>query len=92
MRVASIDVMKHALLALGLLSLGGCGSILNLATGPQVYGGVQVDLDCAQQRCTAGLGYLDLPFSAVLDTGLLPVTAIFEGIRAATGWPPRTVE
>ena len=81
--------------ALALLSLGGCGSFVNLATGPQVYGGVLADVELTETRCVGSLryvGYTDLPFSAVVDTGLLPITAIFEGLRCATGWPPRGVD
>ena len=32
--------------------------------------------------------YYDLPFSAALDTGFLPITLPAELLRAITGWPP----
>ena len=70
--------MKHALLAAGLLALGGCGSFVNLGAGPLVYGGVRTDLACPQgSSCTPFPMALDIPFSAVLDTALLPVTVAF---------------
>ena len=82
--------MKAVALGLGLLLLGGCGvgSIYNLATGPQVYGGVRQDLWWTQHVCKGAVAMLDIPSSAVLDTGLLPVTALFELLRWLTGWPP----
>lgn len=66
--------------------------MINLTTGPQVYGGVQQDLRPIGSSCFHFRLLCDIPFSAVVDTGLLPVTAIFEGIRCATGWPPKGVD
>jgi len=86
--------MKAWILAIPLLTLSGCGSICNLATGPQFYGGVQEDVRVTQVTLMGNLriiGYTDLPFSAVLDTALLPVTGLFELLRALSGWPPRGI-
>ena len=79
--------------ALLLLALGGCGSFVNLGTGPQVYGGVRTDLASPQgSSCNPFPMALDIPFSAVVDTGLLPLTALFELVRWVTGWPPPGVK
>jgi uncharacterized protein YceK len=84
--------MKNAALALGLLMLGGCGSILNLGIHPEIYGGVRYDLEVHGSSCMPiGPLYCDIPFSFVLDTALLPVTAIVEGIRWATPAPSEGV-
>ena len=79
-----------AALALLPLSLSGCfvGSIHNLSAGPQVYGGVRQDLWWVENVCKGSVAYLDVPSSAVLDTGLLPLTALFELVRWLTAWPP----
>ena len=80
------------LVAMGLMALsflGGCGTIANLTEGPVVYGGVRGDWH-RQESGTAGSSFfnlVDLPFSFVLDTALLPITASFELIRALSGWP-----
>jgi len=77
--------------ALVLLALGGCGSIYNLGSGPQVYGGLRQDVEWTGTRCLGdfrNVGWVDLPFSAAVDTGLLPLTALFELVRWMTGWPP----
>jgi len=62
--------------------LGGCGTIGDLAQHPHVYGGIRDDIrvigrGTGPDRC----GWLiapDLPFSLVLDTVVLPSTAIYE--------------
>jgi len=69
--------MKTCALILGLLLLGGCGTIENLHLGPSIYGGVRQDVEWMGGQCMAGLGFLDFPFSLVLDTVLLPVTVAF---------------
>jgi uncharacterized protein YceK len=86
--------MRLAALALALLTLSGCfvGSIYNLATGPQVYGGVRQDVWWFNHVCKGQVAMFDVPSSFVLDTGLLPLTALFELIRALTGWPPPGVK
>ena len=70
-----------AVAALALLALGGCGSIANLAEGPRIYGGLRKDVEWFDSPCTAGLGFLDFPLSAALDTALLPVTVVCEACR-----------
>jgi len=87
MPVAKSLVVKVLAAAL-LLPLVGCGSIYNLATGPQVYGGVQNDLWAIEHACKGAVLMFDVPFSAAVDTGLLPLTALFELVRWMTGWPP----
>jgi uncharacterized protein YceK len=83
-----------AVAALLLLALAGCGTARDLlgpgaleTPGPHVYGGVRTDLLLARTPicCSAKAPLLFLPgipFSAVLDTALLPVTipiALFRG-------------
>ena len=84
--------MKKAPAALLLLGLAGCGTIEDLTgqgplegPAPHVYGGVRVALaynnmtGCA--RAPALIHMPGLPFSAVLDTALLPITGIWALIR-----------
>ena len=64
-------------------ALSGCGSIMNFDYydgGPRVYGGVRID---AGGRCWNDdvVGYVDLPFSFVVDTALLPIHLCFEAFR-----------
>lgn len=73
---------------LGVLALGGCGSIHNLATGPQVFGGVRHDLWAFENVCKGQALALDIPFSFPIDVALLPLTSLFETVRVLTGWPP----
>ena len=68
--------MKIAL-ALALLVFGGCGTIEDLHQGPRIYGGVRQDVEWLGGQCMAGVGFLDFPFSLVLDTVLLPFTAVY---------------
>ena len=84
--------VKRLLAAALLITLAGCGSIYNLATGPQVYGGVQHDVWAFHHVCKGQVLIMDVPFSAVVDTGLLPLTALFELVRWMTGWPPPGVK
>lgn len=65
----------------------GCGTIANLAEGPAVYGGVRHDTR-PMELLAAGFAAWDIPFSAVLDTALLPITGLFELVRWLSGWPP----
>jgi uncharacterized protein YceK len=81
--------MKHARCSLVFLwiPLSGCGSMINLVDAPHVYGGVRSVGrygDLSGNLCS----YYDLPFSAALDTGLLPVTLLAELLRGIAGWPP----
>jgi uncharacterized protein YceK len=84
--------MKKALAALLLLGLAGCGTMNDLwgkapldGPAPHVYGGLRNDLYYANAtgcKAMAGLIFIpDLPFSAILDTVLLPITGIWALIR-----------
>lgn len=76
-----------AFLTLSLAALTGCSTIGNFVEGPHVYGGVRSAYLWGD--LTYDVAYtFDLPFSFVLDTGLLPVTALTELLRWSTGWPP----
>jgi len=71
--------MRIALL-MAVAVLSGCGTIDNMIKGPRVYGGVKTDLRCMKGLAGAILIF-DLPFSAIFDTVLLPVTIWFEIFR-----------
>lgn len=74
--------MRHFCLAL-VLTLSGCGSILNFDAykgGPRVYGGVRLDASGSVWSDDV-VGYVDLPFSFVVDTALLPIYLVFEAFR-----------
>jgi uncharacterized protein YceK len=81
-----------------LLASVGCGTTYNFAShpeGPTIYGGVVFDVELLDPRSSCkGLGVvfgpLDLPFSLVLDTATLPVTAVCEllGWRRSKRSPP----
>ncbi len=78
-----------------LVALTGCGTIESLGgRGPFVFGGVRQDVE---EIVDPGwfefppLAALDLPFSALLDTALLPVTIGLEiraWLRRGRQWPP----
>lgn len=76
--------MRNKVLAcLMTAALSGCGSIMNFDYydgGPRVYGGVRID---ASGRCWNDevVGYVDLPFSFVVDTALLPIYLVVEAFR-----------
>lgn len=83
--------MKTAL-AILLLGLTGCGTFYDLhgqapldGPAPHVYGGVRNALYFAKQTGCAGMPALvfipDLPFSAVLDTAILPITGAWAILR-----------
>lgn len=65
--------MWFRVVALALVALGtnGCASSLGHMFGPCPYTGVQ--LDVASWDVVVPLMIVDLPFSAVLDTVLLPL-------------------
>jgi len=78
---------RLAALSLGLaILLGGCGSIGDLAANQRIYGGMWTDLNLIDDPYLPNthppeysfplvlLGLCDLPFSAILDTLLLPIT------------------
>lgn len=67
----------------------GCGSVGNLTEGPVVYGGTRHDLRYMHSDPESMVFCLyDLPFSAIFDTALLPLTGLFELVRWLSGWPP----
>jgi len=71
---------------IGLLLLGGCGTIGNLANDPRIYGGVRYDVGELGNTgpCSSGIvACFDLPFSVALDTAVLPFTLIYELLRPA---------
>lgn len=76
------------LLGFFLLAQTGCGTLANLAEGPVVYGGIRHNGKPRDLNPAFIFIALDYPFSAVLDTALLPITGLFELIRWQTGWPP----
>ena len=70
------------LAAVLLLAIGGCGTIDDLVNGPpHAYGGIRRDVEWFDSPCTAGLGFLDFPFSLVVDTALTPLTLPWELLR-----------
>jgi uncharacterized protein YceK len=80
--------MKNLAL-ISMLCLSSCGTIMNLCHEPRVYGGVRGDLEPEKvDLFSVPFLILDLPFSAVLDTALLPITIWFEIFRRK----PRYVE
>ncbi|MBI3856077.1 MAG: YceK/YidQ family lipoprotein [Planctomycetes bacterium] len=65
----------------GALLLGGCGTFANLGDQPQIYGGLRYDIKDLGNTgpcSTALISCVDVPFSLVLDTVLLPVTLFSE--------------
>lgn len=72
-------VKLASILALAF-SLSGCGTLLSLGLGDcSPYSGVRADVDLMGEPVddgVAALGLIDLPFSLVADTALLPITAI----------------
>jgi uncharacterized protein YceK len=86
--------MRHARMGLLLLAgtlvlTQGCASLGNLVVEPAVYGGVRYDLRYLRSDPESMVFCMfDLPFSAVLDTALLPLTGLMELIRRLSGWPP----
>lgn len=79
-------------IAILLLGLAGCGTINDFSgnapldgPAPHVYGGLRNDLAYAKMtgcKAVAGLIFVpDIPFSALLDTALLPITGVIALIR-----------
>lgn len=85
-------------LAVVALALQGCGTIINLSGDKSPYGGVGVDLAYAEdpplpQDEVGWFWTVDVPFSAIADTFLLPVyglRALFVALTPAIdrGIPP----
>ena len=76
--------MKKFLASLILItSLSGCGSILNYAIwdkGPRIYGGVYIDIT-GKGWSNDRIGWVDLPFSFVIDTATFPILLAIEIIN-----------
>lgn len=70
------NLIKYSGLAILLVNLTACGTIINLGKGDYtVYGGVRNDFNVIQDGGVLGvLAVLDLPLSFVFDTLILPVT------------------
>ena len=77
-------------LALGSLSLGGCGTFSDRLCGPRVappavnpvyYRGVRFDILAAKEGGAKRLMLLDIPFSAIWDTFRVPFLAHEEWTR-----------
>lgn len=66
--------LRAVLLTLVAVSLSGCASALGHMFHPCPYTGVQLDL--ASWDAVGPLMIVDLPFSAVLDTLLLPLDLV----------------
>jgi len=82
--------MKRIILACWLLLATGCGTMMQGEHGPVFYGGVQFDLYIFHETQKSALtsefwfgilALLDIPFSFVLDTVLLPLTTLLTLIR-----------
>ncbi|GKX54182.1 hypothetical protein SOASR030_02940 [Leminorella grimontii] len=68
--------IRAGLLALALVCLAGCGSFASRFNGhgDEYYSGVQYSLDRAREGYPAY--YVDVPFSFLFDTVMLPADAI----------------
>lgn len=68
--------IKAGLLALALVCLSGCGSFISRfdGHGDEYYSGVRYSLDRAREGYPAY--YVDVPFSFIFDTVMLPVDAV----------------
>jgi uncharacterized protein YceK len=86
--IAYFEPVKRRLIILVLIALTGCATIENLTEGPVVYGGLRDIFVKRRDMEGQTFALADAPFSAVLDTALLPVTTLFELIRWMSGWPP----
>lgn len=65
-------MLRHSLVLVVLATLSGCGTLVRLIDPTErytAYAGTAYDWQMAQQW---GLPILDLPFSFLLDTALLP--------------------
>jgi uncharacterized protein YceK len=74
-------------IGVAILSLSGCGTMLNFTSRekPEIYGGVEVDvawIGMSRQNPAPSpdqanlLGIVDLPFSFIGDTLTLPITLL----------------
>lgn len=70
------NLIKYSGLAILLVNLTACGTIINLGKGDYTaYSGVRNDFNVIQEGGVLGvLAVLDLPLSFVFDTLILPVT------------------
>lgn len=84
-----MTLCRKAALGLIALLLGGCQTGRSFEAGcHDVYSGVRFYNDQIAELPPGGKLFftLDLPFSAVVDTLLLPVTAFMEPERPHLGW------
>ena len=86
--IAYLEPVKTQVLILILIALTGCATVENLTEGPVIYGGLRDIFVKPRDLEGQSFALMDAPFSAALDTALLPVTALFELIRWLSGWPP----
>lgn len=92
---------RHLVLLLTLVSsmASGCGTLMDHGFGPcpkaregRIYGGVRADLECLGDQvkepsaAVTTFALIDLPFSALLDTLLLPAKIIAKAGK--TSEPP----
>jgi uncharacterized protein YceK len=83
---------RLVLVAIGSLSLGGCGTFSDKMCGPAndhvFYRGVRFDVEAIKEGGPRILMVADIPFSAVADTLLVPSLAYQE----LTDPPSRTLK
>lgn len=78
-------------ISLTFLSIGGCGTIVDMTNDQKIYGGTRFDGKCLSEDMNLGpcaslgpLWIIDLPCSLAADTILLPVTIILAITRASS--------
>lgn len=77
-----MKLTKLAVFGLLASSLSGCGTLLSLGVGDcSPYSGVRANTNLMSEpgpdrAALTALGILDMPFSLIADTVLLPITAI----------------
>lgn len=67
-------ILPLTLISTVILNLSGCASTIGHVVNPCPYSGVK--LDVKSWHAVGPLVILDLPFSAVMDTVLLPIDLI----------------
>ena len=100
-------MIRATCVGLILTTLPGCGTLINLTSGPMVMGGSRTDNHfqekvhslnpksndphdaLSQKIADRKIAAWDIPFSFMLDMGLLPITLLAELSRWITGWPPK---
>lgn len=72
--------LLSTLLLSASLSFSGCGTIIGMYTsGPKPYRGFETDMWLINKEAKEWIFALDLPFSILCDTLLLPVTVFWWG-------------